>query len=168
MQKCENAWRNLAEFLECGADAFFLVFRLESQGAEVSAQFLIAESEQSALCTFFSLLPKAYDEPPLVVAVFHFPGFAAALPCRVGRLLLSFRVVFLARAATLKKWLLVVFRLDSNATKVCKFCRFGQELSNEYLVFTCNNWRRYSRERASQSLLKMSHKSEKSSKKHSR
>ena len=71
-------------------EAFFLVFRLESQGAEVSAQFLIAESEQSALCTFFSLLPKAYDEPPLVVAVFHFPGFSAALPCRVGRLLLSF------------------------------------------------------------------------------
>ena len=70
-------------------EAFSLVFRLESQGAEVSAQFLIAESEQSALCTFFSLLPKAYDEPPLV-AVFHFSGFSAALPCRVGRLLLSF------------------------------------------------------------------------------
>ena len=88
LQKCENALRNLAEFLECGADAFFLVFRLESQGAEVPAQFLLAQSEQSALCTFFSLIPKAYDEPPLVVAVFHFPGFSAALPCRAGRLLL--------------------------------------------------------------------------------
>ena len=71
-------------------EALFAIFRLESPGAEVSAQFLIAESEQSALCTFFSLLPKAYDEPPLVVAVFHFPGFSAALPCRVSRLLLSF------------------------------------------------------------------------------
>ena len=38
--------------------------------------------------TFFSLLLKADDEPPLVVAVFYFPGFSAALPCRVGRLLL--------------------------------------------------------------------------------
>ena len=38
----------------------------------------------------FGAVQKAYDEPPLVVAVFHFPGFSAALPCRVGRSLLSF------------------------------------------------------------------------------
>ena len=30
------------------------------------------------------------ERPPLVVAVFHFPGFSAVLPCRVGRLFLSF------------------------------------------------------------------------------
>ena len=51
---------------------------------------ILSGAEQSALCSFFSLLPKAYDEPPLVVAVFHLPGFSAALPCCVGRLLLSF------------------------------------------------------------------------------
>ena len=62
--------------------------------AFASAQFLLAQSEQSASGTFFSLLPKAYDEPPLVVAVFHFPSFSAELPCRVGRLLLSFSACF--------------------------------------------------------------------------
>ena len=77
--------------------------------AFASALFHIAQSERSALCTFFSLIPKAYDEPPLVVAVFHFPGFSAAPPCRVGRLLLFSP----RRAATLKKWLFMVFRLDS-------------------------------------------------------
>ena len=35
--------------------------------------------------------------------------------------------------------------------KVCKSCRSRQELSNEYLVFTCKIWCRYRRERASQS-----------------
>ena len=33
--------------------------------------------------------------------------------------------------------------------------RSRQELSNEYLLFTCKIWRRYSRERASQSLPKI-------------
>ena len=41
---------------------------------------------------------------------------------------------------------------------VCRSCRSCQELSNEYLVlvFTCKNWRRYSREWASQRLPKFS------------
>ena len=69
---------------------FSRIFECGAMNAFASALFHIAQSEQSALCTFFSLLPKAYDEPPLVVAVFHFPGFSAALPCRVSRLLLSF------------------------------------------------------------------------------
>ena len=45
--------------------------------------------------------------------------------------------VCLARAATLKKWLFVVFRLDSKGAKgakACKSCRSRQELSNEYLL----------------------------------
>ena len=52
----------------------------------------------------------------------------------------------------------MVFLLDSKIAKVCKSCRSRQELSNEYLVFTCKIWRRYSRERASQSLPKISQK----------
>ena len=63
--------------------------------AFASVQFHIVQSEQSAVGTFLSLLPKAYDDPALVVAVFHFPGFSASLPCRAGRLLLfSLRRVF--------------------------------------------------------------------------
>ena len=38
---------------------------------------------------------------------------------------------------------------------MCKSCRSRQELSNEYLLFTCKIWRRYSRERASQNLPKI-------------
>ena len=45
--------------------------------------------------------------------------------------------------------------------EVCKSCRSRQEPSNEYLAFTCTIWRRYSRERASQSLPKISQKLEK-------
>ena len=83
--------------------------------------------------------------------------------------------VCLARAATLKKWLFVVFRSDSKGAKVC---RSRQELSNEYLatiylylvvfitiyyksrrvhnlLFTCKICRRYNRERVSQSLPKI-------------
>ena len=48
-----------------------------------------------------------------------------------------------------------------SGAKACKSCRSRQELSNEYLVFTCKIWRRYSRERASQSLQKISQKLEK-------
>ena len=51
--------------------------------------------------------------------------------------------------------LFMVFLLDSKGAKVCKSCRYRQELSNEDLVFTCKHWRRYSRERASQSLTKL-------------
>ena len=50
------------------------------------------------------------------------------------------------------------FRIRSGA-KACKYCGSRQELSNEYyrtsiyyLVFTCNIWRRYIREQASQRL----------------
>ena len=70
------------------------------------------------------------------------------------------------------KALFMVFQLDSKGAEVCKFCRSRQELSpfepdsysNEYLlpVFTCKIWRRYSRERASQSLPKISQELEKS------
>ena len=48
--------------------------------------------------------------------------------------------------------LFLVFRLESQGANVCKSCRRRQELSNEYLVFTCKRRLRYSRERSSQSL----------------
>ena len=55
--------------------------------------------------------------------------------------------------------------LFSPKTHKCKSCRSRQELSNffsnDYLVFICKIWRRYSRERASQSLPKMSQTLEK-------
>ena len=51
-------------------------------------------------------------------------------------------------------------------THTCKSCRSRQELSNEYLLFTCKNRLRCSRERASQSLPKNSQQLEKSLKKH--
>ena len=54
-------------------------------------------------------------------------------------------------------WL--IFWMLSGA-EVCKSCRSRQELSNEYLVFTCNISRRYSREQASQSLPNISQKLE--------
>ena len=38
-----------------------------------------------------------------------------------------------------------------SGAKACKSCRSRQELSNEYLVFTCKIRLRFSRERASQS-----------------
>ena len=47
----------------------------------------------------------------------------------MGRVLLSFPRRVLAWAATLKKWLFVVSRLDSKGAKVCKSCRSRQELS---------------------------------------
>ena len=52
-----------------------------------------------------------------VVAAFRFLSFFAAPPCRVGRLLLPFpwRVF---GPATLKRWLFVVFRMDSKGAKV--------------------------------------------------
>ena len=52
-------------------------------------------------------------------------------------------------------------RLDSKGANVYTSCRSRQELSNEYLVLTCKLWRRYSRERASQFLPKISRKLEK-------
>ena len=47
-----------------------------------------------------------------------------------------------------------------SCVKLCKSCRSRQELSNEYLLLTCKIWRRYSRERASQSLPKINQKLE--------
>ena len=40
---------------------------------------------------------------------------------------------------------------------MCLSCRSRQELSNEYFVFTCKNWRRYSRERALKNIKFHSH-----------
>ena len=54
--------------------------------------------------------------------------------------------------------LFMVLLLDSKGAKACKSCRSRQELSNEYFVFTYKMWLRYSRERASQSLPKISQK----------
>ena len=51
--------------------------------------------------------------------------------------------------------------LFSQKTHKCKSFSSRQELSNKYLVFTCKIWRRYSRERASQSLPKISQRLEK-------
>ena len=45
--------------------------------------------------------------------------------------------------------------------QMCEPCRSRQELSNVYLVFACKNRLRHSRERASQSLLKISQQFEK-------
>ena len=47
-----------------------------------------------------------------------------------------------------------VFRRDSKGAKMCKSCRSRQELSDEYVLFSCKKLLRYSRERASQSLPK--------------
>ena len=47
-----------------------------------------------------------------------------------------------------------------SGAKACQSCRSRQELSNEYIVFTCKIRLRYSRERASQSLPKISQKLE--------
>ena len=51
--------------------------------------------------------------------------------------------------------------VDSKGANVRTSCRSRQELSSEYLLFTCKIWRRYSRERASRSLPKNSQKLEK-------
>ena len=41
---------------------------------------------------------------------------------------------------------------DRSGAKACKSCRSRQELSNEYLLFTCKHRLRYSRKQASQKL----------------
>ena len=41
---------------------------------------------------------------------------------------------------------------DSKTVQRSTLCRSRQEFSNEYLVFTCKSWHRYSRERALSSL----------------
>ena len=53
----------------------------------------------------------------------------------------------------LKKWddFLLKFSGRSSAN-IYTSCKSGQELSHEYLLFTCKHWLRYSRERASQNL----------------
>ena len=48
--------------------------------------------------------------------------------------------------------LFMVYRLESQGTEVCKYCRFRQELANESFLFFCKIRLRYSRERASHSL----------------
>ena len=58
-----------------GAKAFLLVFRLESQGAK--AQLSLAFSEQSALGTFSSLLP------PGLAALLRSAGFFSGAVCFV-------------------------------------------------------------------------------------
>ena len=50
-------------------------------------------------------------------------------------------------------WFSDVFRLESQGAKACKSCRSRQELSNEWLLSSCKNLLRHSRERAVQSLL---------------
>ena len=60
----------------------------------------------------------------------------------------------------------MVFLLDSKDAQVCKSCRSRQELSNQYLLVNFKIWRRYSRERASQSLPKISQKLDKKFEKH--
>ena len=65
-----------------------------------------------------------------------------------------------APGGRLPEALFMIFLLDSKGAKACKSCKSRQELSNEYLVFTYKIWLRYSRERASQSLPKISKKLE--------
>ena len=48
--------------------------------------------------------------------------------------------------------LFMVFQLDCKGANARKSCRSRQELSNEHLVFTFKNRRRYSRGRSSQGL----------------
>ena len=62
------------------------------------------------------------------------------------------RWLFEYGAVRLPEALFMVFLLDSKGAKACKSCRSRQELSNEYLLFTYKNRRRYSRERVSQIL----------------
>ena len=85
-----------------------------------------------ALCTFFSL--------PL----------QASLHCRA--LMVSSPGPWASFGGRLPEAFFLVFRLEAQGAKACKSCRSRQELSNEYLVFTCKIRLRYSRERASQSL----------------
>ena len=54
-----------------------------------------------------------------------------------------------------------ILNSDSKGANVYKSCRSRQELSREYLIFTCNIWLRYTWEWASQSLPKISQKLEK-------
>ena len=64
--------------------------------------------------------------------------FGALCVMSGGRLPAALFMVFLLDSKggfpRCKKWLFVVFRLDSKSAKVCKSCRSRQELSNEYLL----------------------------------
>ena len=53
-----------------------------------------------------------------------------------------------------------ILNAERCAKKAGQSCSSREELSNEYLVFTCKNQRRYSRKQASQSLSKISQKLE--------
>ena len=149
--KCENVWRNLAEFLN--AERWRSVFILAEQSACCpiwvhashhrhiffdSVQPLLALSEQRALGTFFSLFLSAS-----LLRCVRPDGFVSGAVCFVRRTLA--RSVFLGFQIGVPRWKSVS----------------RQELSNDYLVFTCKTWRRHSRERASQSLPKIRQKLEK-------
>ena len=99
-----------------------------------SAQSLLALSMQRALCTFISLLSQAS---------LHCCGLMVSSPGPCA-----------SSGGRLPEALFMVFLLDAKGAKACTSCRSRQELSSEYLVFTCKHRLRYSRGRASQSLQK--------------
>ena len=84
-----------------------------------SAQSLLELSEQGAPSFLYFQRPTISY---LLSSPFSiFPAFQRR--CPVGRVACCclLRGVFLARAANLKKWFFVVFRLDSKAAKMCTF-----------------------------------------------
>ena len=106
---------------ECRAECrVHLLFRAECRGHllfRVQSRVPCAPSlaEQSAVCTFFSLLPV--DLTALLWSVGFFSGAV------------FFARITLARSAFL-------FQIGvKKAAKTCKSCRSRQELSNEYLVY---------------------------------
>ena len=80
------------------------------------AEYAHAVAEQSAVCTFFSLLPA--DLTALLWSVGFFSG-----------------AVFFARI-TLARSAFHGFQIGvKKGAKTCKSCRSRQEFSNEYLVY---------------------------------
>ena len=94
-----------------------------------------------------------------------FTKFSGILECGAGHrccgLIASFPEPCASSGGRLPEAFFLVLRFESQVAKMYKSCRSRQELSKKYFVFTCKCWRRYSRERASQSLPKISRKLEK-------
>ena len=88
------------------------------------------------------------------------PSFRLFPRHRCCGLIASFPGPCASSGGRLPEALFMVFQLDSRGAKACKSCTSRQELSNGYFLFSCKIRLRYSRERASQSLPKISQKLE--------
>ena len=119
-------------------------------GKKEILQFLLVLAEQNAICTTRahashhrlkmvvsfestqSLLYLLEQRAHVHLLFSSFPGLAALLRSDG---FFSGAVCFVRR--TLAKGVFHGSLVDSKGAKVCKSCRSRQELSNEYLVFTC-------------------------------